>query len=81
MESAANTTSLLFDPDVSADQLNLSFTGNNFRGAATGVSYAGSFAPQYSVVANNVERTSGGAGAWSTFVAPFTNSITTPNQD
>lgn len=82
---AANTESLRFDSGAGADQLGLSFTGNSFRGAATGVNYAGSsFAPDRSICAHNVERTTGGAGAWATFaVAPpwSANCIVTPNQD
>lgn len=81
MGDELTTACLIFDTGAGADQLNMSFTGNSFRGAATAVTVVGSFSPDRSVCANNNERTTGGAGGWAAFAAVFTNSVTTPNQD
>lgn len=87
LNNQTNTTSLLFTAGATSNQVGMTFTGNTFRGAATGVTgTAVNFAPSYSVCANNVERTSGGGGNWGTggagtFTDLFTNSIVSPNQD
>jgi len=73
----------------SAVQDTMSFQGNVFNGAVTGVTRGANFAPDRSICANNVERTAGpAAGLWGnggggTFsdIAAFTNSVTANNQD
>lgn len=79
----ADTTSMIFDTGAGATQNSMSFTGNSFKAAVNGVSFAASaFSPDRSVVAHNNERTTGpAAGNWAAFAATFTNSVTTPNQD
>lgn len=83
MEGVSTTESMRFDSYSGASQLNMSITGNSFRGAVTGVNFNGSsFSPDRSVCAMNNERTSGGAGNWAAFTAAFSaKSVTTPNQD
>ncbi len=79
--TGATTISMLWASGAGADQFGVVVTGNTFSGAVTGVNASGSFSPERSVVSNNCERTSGGAGTWATFVGYFTFSVVATNQD
>jgi parallel beta-helix repeat protein len=87
LHNQGDTTSHLFAASTGS-QVGVSYTGNSFRRAQTGVSYSGSFAPDRSQCSVNVERTTNGAGSgnWGTggpgtFTFAFTNSTTVSNQD
>jgi hypothetical protein len=78
----ANTESMRFDTGVGADQASMTFTGNTFRAAVTGVNFnASSFTPDRSILVGNTDRTTGGAGNLTAFGAVFTNSQVANNQD
>ena len=76
LNGAGNTESLRYEDAGTGTQTGLAITGNSFRGAVTGVNYTGTFAPSYSTVGYNNERTNGGAGTWAGFIVPFTFSVT-----